>query len=153
MTATNHAITGAAIALAVRQPLLVVPLAFMSHFVLDALPHFGIYEDDVVKRNASILFRTVVSVDTLTVVILMATLPFVIHHGVAWWVILLGMFSAICPDFVWIYRFFNEIKTKQWKPGNRFVQFHQKIQWQEKPWGLSVEFVWVAVMTVTLIRI
>ena len=145
--------TGAAIAIAVRQPLLIVPLAFMSHFVLDALPHFGIYEDDVIKRNASLLFRSVVSADTLAVITLMATLPFVIHHGVAWWVILLGMLSAISPDFVWIYRFFNEIKTKQWKPGNRFVRFHQKIQWQERPWGLAVELVWVAFIALSLTKI
>src|SRR5690348_3620935 len=47
MTGYNHAMTGVAIALAVRQPLLAAPLAFASHFLLDITPHFGgtpIYE-------------------------------------------------------------------------------------------------------------
>jgi hypothetical protein len=32
---------GAIIALAISQPLIALPLAFVSHFVLDALPHYG----------------------------------------------------------------------------------------------------------------
>ena len=42
MTATNHALTGATIATLVRQPYLAIPLAFLSHFFCDALPHFDI---------------------------------------------------------------------------------------------------------------
>ena len=38
---TNHMVTGAVIALVVKQPALALPLAFLSHFVLDALPHYG----------------------------------------------------------------------------------------------------------------
>ncbi|MFZ1324307.1 MAG: hypothetical protein WAQ57_04090 [Candidatus Saccharimonadales bacterium] len=41
MHTVNHAAAGAGIALAVRQPLLALPLALASHFVLDALPHYG----------------------------------------------------------------------------------------------------------------
>ncbi len=41
MTGFNHAVTGALIAGAVGNPFLAIPLAFASHFVLDAIPHFG----------------------------------------------------------------------------------------------------------------
>ena len=44
MTATNHALSGALIGLAVMQPILALPLAFVSHFMLDAVPHFGFDE-------------------------------------------------------------------------------------------------------------
>jgi hypothetical protein len=38
---TNHLLAGAAIAYAIDKPLPVLLLAFASHFVMDALPHFG----------------------------------------------------------------------------------------------------------------
>lgn len=41
MTATNHALTGAAIGLLVGEPLIAVPAAIASHFICDALPHYG----------------------------------------------------------------------------------------------------------------
>jgi hypothetical protein len=40
MTLTNHLLTGAAIAKLLPSPV-AIPIAFASHFVLDALPHFG----------------------------------------------------------------------------------------------------------------
>lgn len=40
MTATNHALTGAVIALAINEPWLAIPLAFLSHFAIDAIPHW-----------------------------------------------------------------------------------------------------------------
>src|SRR5206468_8014016 len=42
MTATNHALTGAFIGLAVGNPLVAIPAAFASHFICDALPHFDV---------------------------------------------------------------------------------------------------------------
>ena len=42
MTTTAHALTGAAIAVVIKKPKLAIPLAFLSHFACDALPHFGI---------------------------------------------------------------------------------------------------------------
>lgn len=41
MTATNHALTGTAIGLLVGVPIFALPFAFASHFILDALPHYG----------------------------------------------------------------------------------------------------------------
>jgi len=39
MLCTPHLLTGAAIVMAVPQPELSLPLAFLSHFVLDTIPH------------------------------------------------------------------------------------------------------------------
>ena len=41
MTITNHLLAGSLIGLTVAQPALAIALAFASHFVMDALPHFG----------------------------------------------------------------------------------------------------------------
>lgn len=144
MTATNHALTGAVIALAVHQPAIAIPLAFLSHFVLDAFPHFGIYEEDVLKRNKHPLFRGVVGVDTIVAFGVIIGAPFITHIHTAWGTILACMLAAILPDSVWIWRYIKEIRTQIRKPHNWFTNFHQKIQWSETPWGLSVEAAWFA---------
>lgn len=145
MTATNHALTGAIIALAVKEPTLVVPLALLSHFILDVIPHFGIHEEDVNKRNTHWLFRTVVSIDAVLVLSLLIAVPLLANGNLSGWVILLGMLSALLPDSVWIYRFGRTMLTKIEHPYSKLSSFHQRIQWFEKPWGLPVEFVWMIV--------
>lgn len=40
MTATAHALVAAAIARAIPNPYLSIPLAFGSHFIMDAIPHW-----------------------------------------------------------------------------------------------------------------
>lgn len=40
MFVTSHLLTGAAIGSVVPNPLLTIPLAFVSHFAMDALPHW-----------------------------------------------------------------------------------------------------------------
>lgn len=143
MTATNHALTGAIVALAIKQPAIALPLAFLSHYILDAIPHFGIHEDDVVKRNAHWLFRTVVSVDTVLAVVLIIAVPLLADAHVSGWLILCGMLAGIAPDSVWIYHHVHFMYKKIEKPFGKISQIHQRIQWFEKPWGLPVEVVWV----------
>lgn len=143
MTATNHALTGAVVAMAIRQPLLAIPIAFLSHFVLDAIPHFGIHEDDHSKRNNHWLFRTVISVDTVVAATMLITIPLLANENSSWWIILLGMLAGIAPDTVWIYRFVRLMRNKVIRPYGRIAQFHQNIQWSEKPWGLIVEIAWM----------
>jgi len=41
MTITNHILAGAIIGAVIKEPALALPIAFASHFVMDALPHFG----------------------------------------------------------------------------------------------------------------
>lgn len=128
MIALNHMLTGTAIALAVRQPALVVPLAFLSHFVLDATPHFGglpFYEYGHKYFPLAMVADGILSVSSVTTVMLLQPLlaP----------VIGLGAFFAILPDVFWLY-YYTQGRPKFW-----FFTFHQKIQWFERPPGLIVE--------------
>lgn len=148
MTATNHALTGAVVILALKEPVLALPLALISHFVLDVIPHFGIHEDDVVKRNGHWLFRRVVGVDVVLVICSLILLPLIAHQHINGWWILASMLAALAPDAVWIYRFAHEVRTKLARPHGRFARFHQWIQWSEQPWGLAVEIVWFSAMIV-----
>lgn len=152
MTATNHMLTGAVIAVTVRQPALAVPLAFLSHFILDALPHFGIHEDEVLKRNKHPLFRSVVGADILLVVVILIVLPLLVT-SVVWWALLLAMLAAYAPDSIWLVRFWREVRTQTWRPGSWYARWHQKIQWSEKPWGLGIEIVWAVMMLTAALTI
>lgn len=127
MTGLNHALTGAAIGLAVQQPLLVVALAIVSHFLLDMIPHF----DHEVYRYGGKYYKQIVTTDGvvafLAIIGLMFSLPeLALPIG-------LGAFWAVAPDIPWQY-YYTHGRPKNW-----YFNFHSKIQWFERPPGLLVE--------------
>ncbi len=135
MTATNHVITGALIAIAVPGPL-ALPLAAGSHFVLDALPHFGL------KEHTNKTFIRVLLFDmALASVILLALL--VIRP--ANWLLLIaaGIFSS-SPDLMWFKPFIKELKNEPVPKPGLVRRFHSSIQWGESPKGAIVEIIWFA---------
>jgi hypothetical protein len=153
MTATNHMLTGAVIAAAVQQPLLVVPLAFLSHFVLDMFPHFGVEESDTLARNNHPLFRAVLLADLIILFTALLLVPLLFHTAVSWWILLLGMLAAWLPDVVWLAHFWHDRKGHVRKAPIGLTRFHQKIQWFERPHGIITEIIWFAgaITTLTII--
>lgn len=137
MTATNHALTGAIIGLAVGQPLIALPAAFVSHFVCDALPHYGSAHPD--KAIRSDRFRnyliTEASLCFLLVLILAVTRP------VHWQLASLCAFLAASPDFFWINKYVTVRAGRPWHP-NAFSRFAVGIQWFQRPVGAVVEAAW-----------
>ncbi len=126
MISLNHVLAGTAIGLAVKEPALAAPLAFLSHFLLDATPHFS-YAWPGWKM------RTIWALDalasTLVLVLLCTaqpTLAFAILAG--------GMFAEL-PDLFWLYeRLVIKGKSNFW-----YFAFHRKIQWSETQRGLAYE--------------
>jgi hypothetical protein len=151
MTATNHALTGVAIALAVKQPVLAIPLAFASHFVLDAVPHYnpkGINGElnSGVKKWRIASFRRLLAGDLLLFGLLLMILPIALKSEAKWWVVLVCAFAGFTPDLTWGWHFYRQkIGRKITKPG-WLSRFHIWVQWMERPWGLGVEFAWFATM-------
>jgi hypothetical protein len=141
MTGLNHVLTGSAIALAFRQPALVVPLAFLSHFVLDAIPHF----DHPIYQYGSRYFTAIMATDAVisltTVVILMLLVPQLALS------IALGALGAIVPDFFWLY-YYTHGRPQWW-----FFRFHNKIQWFERPPGLFVEAAYLIFISTIIIAV
>lgn len=128
MTGFNHALTGAAIGLALQNPLLVVPAALVSHFVLDMVPHFGghpVYEWGHKHFFKVIGLDAFMCVAGITLAIWLAP-----HLAVP---ILLGVVFAMLPDISLIH-YYTHGKPKHW-----FHDFHLGIQWFERPPGLLVE--------------
>jgi hypothetical protein len=134
MTGTNHALTGAVIASVVGQPLLAVPLAFASHFLLDSLPHFGEDIHPLSKFTKKVWIIDFVFLSSFVLLLIVSSN----------WLLLAGAIAAISPDFAWIYRFIVKEKRGKLRPPkmNKFNTFHSSIQKYETKYGLIVEVVW-----------
>lgn len=134
VTGLSHSITGAAIGKLLPWPL-AIPVAVGSHFVLDALPHFGeIFE----KRQ-----RFSKSVWTADIILTAVFIGFLIASRQ--WVLLVSALAAMSPDFAWIYRFtvqerFGKLPPR---PENKFNAWHARIQRYESRGGLVFEIIWL----------
>ena len=139
MTGLNHVLTGSAIALAVRQPLLIVPLAVLSHFILDALPHYGSRQ----YLWGSRFFVPIMATDGVfsvgSVIAIMLAAPQ--FAGL----VALGAFCAYLPDVFWLY-YYQHGEPQWW-----FYRFHTKIQWFERPPGAFVEIAYAVFITTVIV--
>lgn len=151
MTATNHALTGALIGLSISQPILALPIAFISHFVCDALPHFGLASyDERTKKTKT--FHRILYVDALLLLIIITWL-FASGADV---IVLACLVLAGSPDFIWAYRYiFKEnFGKKPFPPMNILSRFHSRIQWSQTliP-GFFIELVYGLIMIVLIIKL
>ena len=151
MTAINHALTGALIGVAVGNPWIALPVAFLSHFVCDALPHYDVPGDTHEARIASRLFWQVHIVGgALLCMALVAILA--IWQPVHWLLASFCAFAAASPDLLAIPRFISvrrtgkDIRDRWW-----FWRFHNVVQWFQEPVGLVVEAAWFAGMIILLV--
>ena len=137
MTGTNHAMTGAVIAFTIKNPAVAVPAAFISHYLQDLIPHFGMSETKLFKRK----FNIVLVSDFLLSIGLMVLLAvlFPAHK----WLIWACMVAAACPDLAWAYyRLYIERIKKQIPHYDPLNKMHLIMEWSNESWGVLVEILW-----------
>lgn len=137
MRAVNHALAGALIGLTVPSPVVAMPLALASHFIVDALPHFGNGNDDARQS----WFKRFLLLDAILCGLIVALLAFYQPHN--WLVAAICAFLATSPDFMWV----NEYKRAQLGKHpvahqKGVLRFHAWIQWFERPIGSLTEVAW-----------
>ncbi len=137
MTATNHMIMGAIIVAVIPHPILSLPLAFLSHFVLDSLPHAG----GEVKQGWCYI-KTVWVIDFILLLTLLGFIYFVKDGSLY---VVAGAMLAESPDIAWVYRYAWLEKWGKVAPRklNAFNRFHSKIQKYEFEKGMYIEIVWL----------
>jgi hypothetical protein len=116
MTGFNHGMTGAVIALSVKQPALAIPLSFASHYATDFVPHFGFKLKDVLGRK----FNLFTIADFVFSLGLMAGLGLMFpeQRTLIW----ACMIAAAIPDIVW---WFYRSSVRNWPKGlDRFTAWH-----------------------------
>lgn len=141
MTGFNHTLAGAIIAIATPSPFQPL-LAFLSHYVLDATPHFG-RDSRFVPYNKA--FLRLLTVDA---VLCFAALGFAIAlFPNRWWLLIICTAAATLPDFMWALR--------KWSPAWLRPQFtlHHKIQWGERPYGWIFELLYALIGVVVLLAL
>lgn len=142
MIALNHVLTGEAIALAVKRTIIAVPLAFLSHFVVDAIPHFG---NVPFYTPGNPVFPFIVVADVLLAI---ASVFIVCHYAKnKTWHIVACSIAAALPDAFWA------LYYAQGEPSSWFYNFHQNIQWCEQPFGIITELAYTALLIWIIVKI
>lgn len=142
MTAINHALTGATIGLIVANPVAAPLLAFVSHFVCDAIPHYDQpgNSEERIKSKRFFLEQIVggALLCFLLVVALSVTQP---RH---WLLAAICAFLAASPDLFWIPRWLQTRKTgRDSGPQGWFLRLHHDVQWLTGPKFIWLEAVWL----------
>lgn len=141
MTGSNHVITGALIAAVVPQPLVAIPLAFLSHFVLDTLPHYGHEHDErywLTKTYTKVLVTDALLINSFFISLL-------IIRPEHWLLIGACAVVAVLPDILWIPYYLHDRRHPESKQRNAVSKFLKRIQLGERPWGIFVELAWLVV--------
>lgn len=146
MTVTNHMMTGALIAVAVRRPALAIPLALLSHFVIDMIPHYGYGAIPHHERDAQRNFVLKQAMDTYTALGLLWLVPYLLRNCETPLVTTLCMLAGFLPDTIWPYQYVLAQRRGTYARQNWYARFHKAIQWCERPWGIYVELVWLALI-------
>ena len=140
MTATNHAITGALIGLLVGQPAVAIPAALVSHFVCDAIPHYGNPDPKTLWSSG---FKRYLVLDASLCGLLVGFLA--LYQPKHWILAALCAFIATSPDFYWLRKFIYANKHHRPAPMNKLDSLlgSEGIQWFQRPIGAVVEIAWV----------
>ena len=143
MTATNHGLFGSLIAISMQShPAVALCVAPFSHFLLDALPHFG---DPFLDLRSKKFFK-ILSIDAFLAVISTLIIAFVWSEII--FLVIACAFLAASPDLMWIYyKYINEPNAKK----HKLARFHTWIQWSETPKGAFIELSWFVVFFTGLI--
>lgn len=123
-----HAIVGAAIATAIPNPLISLPLAFASHFVLDLIPHWNPHIYTEIKKHGKILPKTLAIIVVDSVLALSAGFwisSLALPNTTQAIAILFGAFFAVLPDLLEIPYYFFRVKNSFFI---RLVDFEHKLQ-------------------------
>lgn len=133
MRAINHTVTGAVVGAAIGNPWLALPVALLSHFVLDMIPHSG------GSSHTSLFFKLELVADAaLSAAFLLAIVVLQVDQ----WPLLVacGILGA-APDLWWLPYWIRDLQGKPRKL-DRAGRLMAAIQWSETKAGYIVEFIW-----------
>lgn len=155
MTGFNHGITGAVIAITVKNPAVAVPLSFISHYFQDLIPHWDYGVSRQADKKGTFFtrrFNLTLLADFFLSVTLMVVLALLFPAYK--WLIWICMVAAASPDLVWAYyRLYREHVKKQKSRYDPLSSLHRKIQWSQTPAGVFVEATWFLVAGVIILNL
>ena len=149
MTATNHVVTGALIGSVVNSLPVAVVAAFLSHFLLDALPHWGSSKTNLSHGSRGFLIY-LASDSGAAAAVLLTIIGLQLMN---WPQLLICGVACASPDLMWIPKFLRAQAGKPVKVVvNPIARFHSRIQWAEVSWGWVFELPWFVIMFWLLLK-
>ncbi len=141
MTATNHGLFGAVIAISLQKyPAVAIAVAPFSHFLLDAIPHFG-----GVSTRSREFFR-ILFIDATLAVACTLYIAYLWPHIAL--LVVVCAFLAASPDLMWIY--YEYINPRLGKV-HLVPRFHAWVQWSQTKPGWLMEAAWFLIIFPALI--
>jgi len=145
--AINHALTGAIIGIVIGEPVVAIPLAIVSHFICDMIPHYGGGTPEAVELKSA-LFNWLLILDVVLCGALVGVLITVRPDH--WLLAAICAFAAASPDFLSLPSY---LRVKRGLPPKRDVirEFTVGIQWFQRPIGAVIDVVWFVAALVVLV--
>ena len=144
MTATNHTLTGVVIGSVVASPYLALPIAFVSHFVLDWLPHYDSKDNNHTSRR----FLYTLSLDIAIASAILLSIIIISPNNYV--LLVASAVIAASADLMWFQPWVNEIRGVTNKPPGKLKKFHSDIQKRTGPKMIYVEIAWACLMITIL---
>lgn len=144
MLETPHVAAGAAIATKVGNPLLALPLALASHFLLDTVPHWNPHLNKELKSlgkvsKSSTILVTIDSFSAIGVGLLFASTAPDMTKAIT---ILAGAFLGVLPDVVEAPYYFLGQRNAAIE---KFIKWQKSIQWDTNPiFGFATQILVIA---------
>jgi hypothetical protein len=145
MLETPHVVIGAAIASKIPNPFISIPLAFLSHFVLEGVPHWNPH---IVAETKKYGMPTRKSIAIITADV---TLALITGSLIAWqtmpntkhaMVIMAASLASVLPDLIEAPYFFLKMRTKFLKD---WLTFQKSLQVDTTPfWGFLTQALTIA---------
>ena len=151
MLETPHVAIGAAIATKFPNPFIAIPLAFLSHFVMEKVPHWNPHivtetkkYGAPTKQSIMIIVIDVVAALVLGTFIASRALPDTKHAAV----IMAASFASVLPDLIESPYFFLKMRSKFLKS---WLTFQKSLQVDTTPfWGLVNQAITIAAVFIWL---
>jgi hypothetical protein len=143
MLETPHVAVGAAIAVAIPNPFIAIPLAFASHFILDKIPHWNPHSYTEIQKFGKISDKTkvfeIIDVGLALIVgfsIASRTLPTQGHFIT----IILASLASVLPDLIKTPFFLFGVRGGMLK---KWIDFERSIQVEidSKFWGILTQVI------------
>ena len=140
MLETPHVFIGAAIASKIPNPLIAIPLAFASHFVLEMVPHWNPHLNSETEKYGQPTKRSTVitTIDSFTALISGSVIAWQAMPNLNQAVLILACsFASVLPDVLEGPYFFLKVRTPLIK---KWIAFQKSIQSDTTPfWGLLTQ--------------
>ena len=145
MLETPHVFIGAAIAVAVPNPLISIPLAFASHFVMEMVPHWNPHLNTEMEKFGKPTRRStaITAVDSTLALVSGSFIAFQFLPNMSQaFLILACCFASVLPDVMEGPYFFLKMKSK-WV--TKWIGFQKSLQNDTTAfWGLATQLLTIA---------